>query len=372
VRLFSDVSSRVADPYFARALALAEQGRGATTPNPLVGCVVVRSGIVIGEGFHHACGQPHAEVLALRDASEHARGADVYVTLEPCSHTGRTPPCTDALIEAGVARVNIGMHDPNPEAAGGAQRLTEAGIEVIFAENPAPFVELNAGWLARVRTGLPLVTVKLGLSVDAHGAFSSGERAAITGPSGAEVTRTLRAAADAVLVSAATVAADDSALTVRSPDGTLADRQPLRVVLVRDTPPPPNARVFTDEAALTLVLAVGDRPGVCDTVPASIDRHERRGSPLADALAALGEKGVGELLIEAGPRLFSALWAEGLIDRLVTVVAGGMAGQGAPPVYVGEPDRAADALLRRFVPVEAGIVGDVSVTVWEPSAPGVV
>lgn len=372
MRLFSDVSSRVDDPYFARALALAEQGRGATTPNPLVGCVVVSHGIVVGEGFHPAAGQPHAEVFALRDAGERARGADVYVTLEPCSHTGRTPPCSDALIQAGVARVNIGMRDPNPEAAGGAQRLAEAGIEVIFAENPAPFEELNAGWLCRMRSGLPLVTVKLGLSVDAHGAFSRGQRAAITGPSGAEVTRRLRAVSDAVLVSAATVTADDPALTVRSADGTLAERQPLRVVLVRDNPPSPDARVFTDEAAPTLVLAVGDKPGVSDAVPASIDRHERRGSPLAEALAALGEKGVGELLIEAGPRLFSALWAEGLIDRLVTVVAGGMAGPGAPPAYVGESDRAGDALLRRFAPVEAGIVGDVSVTVWEPSVPGVV
>jgi diaminohydroxyphosphoribosylaminopyrimidine deaminase / 5-amino-6-(5-phosphoribosylamino)uracil reductase len=372
VRLFSDVSSRVDDPYFARALVLAEQGRGATTPNPLVGCVVVSHGIVIGEGFHPACGQPHAEIFALRDAGERARGADVYVTLEPCSHIGRTPPCTDALIAAGVARVNIGMHDPNPQAAGGAQRLAEAGIEVVFAEDPAPFEELNAGWLARVRTGLPLVTVKLGLSVDAHGAFSSGRRAAITGPSGAEVTQRLRAAADAVLVSAATVIADDPALTVRSADGALAQRQPLRVVLVRDTPPPPHARVFTDEAAPTLVLAVGDDSDVCDAIPASIDRHYCAGSPLADALAALGERGVGELFIEPGPRLFSALWAERLIDRFVTVVAGGMAGRDAPPAYVGEPDRSADALLRRFVPAEAGIVGDVSVTVWEPSAPGVV
>jgi diaminohydroxyphosphoribosylaminopyrimidine deaminase/5-amino-6-(5-phosphoribosylamino)uracil reductase len=212
------------------------------------------------------------------------------------------------------------------------------------------------------------VTVKLGLSLDGRGSFAPGQRAAITGPYGADVTRRLRSASDAVLVSAATVTADDPALTVRSAEGELAQRQPLRVILVRQTPPRPDARVFTDGVAPTLVLAVGTDAGVCDAVPASIDRHVCKGSPLGDALAALGERGVGELLVEPGPRLFSALWAEGLIDRLVTVVAGGMAGPEAPVHYIGAPDRSSDALVHRLAPAEAGIVGDVSVTVWERSA----
>jgi diaminohydroxyphosphoribosylaminopyrimidine deaminase / 5-amino-6-(5-phosphoribosylamino)uracil reductase len=365
VRLFSDVASRVADPFLARAASLAAQARGATAPNPLVGCVIVRDDLVVGEGFHARAGQPHAEVMALEAAGEQARGADVYVTLEPCTHVGRTAPCVDALIAAGVGRVVIGMPDPNPEASGGAKSLRAAGVEVEFAADAAPFEELNAGWLRRVRTGRPLVTVKLGLSLDARPALASGKRASITGPSGAEVTQRLRAASDAVLVSAATVIADNPALTVRGASGELAERQPLRIVLVREHVPQVDARVFTDGAAPTLVLAAGK--GACDFAPTAIDVHQCTGQPLADAFAALAERGIGELLIEPGPRLLSALWGDGLIDRLVVVSAGGMAGDEAPSLFSGEADRSgAAALLRRMAPVEAGIVGDVSVTVWQP------
>jgi diaminohydroxyphosphoribosylaminopyrimidine deaminase/5-amino-6-(5-phosphoribosylamino)uracil reductase len=366
VRLFVDVASRVADPYLARAAELAERARGATAPNPLVGCVIVRNGVVVGEGFHPRAGEPHAEVFALRDAGENAAGADVYVTLEPCSHVGRTPPCCDALIAAGVRRVVIGMPDPNPEAAGGAAALRAAGIEVEFAGDPAPFEELNAGWLHRVRTGRPLVTAKVGLSLDARPGFALGKRASMTGSDGGKITQRLRAASDAVLVGAATVIADDPALTVRDEAGVLAERQPLRVVLVRSHVPQPDARVFTDEAAQTLVLAVGAEPGVCDLTPAAIAVHECTGSPLADAIATLGDRGVGELLVEPGPRLLTALLAENLVDRLVVVTAGGMAGADAPALFVGETMRHGDALEHRFVPVETGIVGDVSVSVWEP------
>jgi len=365
LRLFSDVTSRVADPFLARAASLAETARGATAPNPLVGCVIVRDGVAIGEGFHHRAGEPHAEVLALQAAGAAARGADVYVTLEPCAHIGKTPPCAEALIAAGVARVVIGMADPNPEAGGGAAKLRAAGIAVEFAEDPAPFEELNAGWLHRIRTGRALVTVKLGLSLDARLAFASGKRASITGSAGSVVTQRLRAASDAVLVSAATVIADDPALTVRDSKGRLADRQPLRVVLVRDHVPQAEARVFTDEAAPTLVLAVGSQQGTCEFIPASVDVHECSGSPLADAFIALAERGVGELLVEPGPRLFSALWTEGLVDRLVVVTAGGVAGDAGPALFLGDAQRDGDALVRHMTPVEAGIVEDVSVTVWQ-------
>ena len=366
MRLFADVASRVADPYLSRAVSLAECARGRTAPNPLVGCVIVRDGVVVGEGFHARAGEPHAEAVALCAAGEAARGADVYVTLEPCSHQGRTPPCSEALVAAGVARVVIGMPDPNPEASGGAARLRVEGILVEFGDDAAPFEELNAGWLHRVRTGAPLVTAKVGLSLDAHPAFAAGKRAAMTGESGRRVTNRLRAASDAVLVSAATVIADAPALTVRDGAGVLADHQPLRVVLVRDHVPQPEARVFSDEAAPTLVLAVGSERGVCDLVPASVDVHACTGSPLGDALASLGERGVGELLIEPGPRLLSALHQERLFDRLVIVTAGGMAGSDAPPLFLGEAERNGDGLAAGLAPVEAGIVGDVSVTVWEP------
>lgn len=346
MRLFSDSASAVDDRYLARALELAERGLGATWPNPAVGCVLVREDRIVGEGFHPRAGEPHAEVFALRDAGDDARGATAYVTLEPCAHHGKTPPCADALIEAGVARVVIGMRDPNAEAAGGAARLRDAGIEVVFAENPEPFAELNEGWLKRVATGRPYLRAKIALSLDGRMSFEPARRAAITGPSGAVLTRRLRAASDAVAVGAATLVADDPALTVRSADGTLAPRQPLRVVLVRTTMPPVEAQLFTDNAAETLVLDASEG--------------------LQSAFRALGERGVGSVLVEPGPRLLTALWAEDLLDELVVVHAGGMAGQSAPVSFLGEADREGDALTRRMQVAEAGIVGDVAVTVWRP------
>ena len=222
MRLFSDVTSRIDDAYLARAVVLALRGAGRTWPNPAVGCVVVRDGEIVGEGFHPRAGEPHAEIFALAQARERARGADAYVTLEPCNHHGRTPPCVDALIEAGVASVTIGMTDPNPVAAGGLERLRTAGIAVNVVADQAPFAEITLGWLKRMRTGLPLVTAKVGQTLDAKVAFQPGLRARITGPSGAEVTARLRDASDAVLVSAATVIADDPALTVRTISGELA------------------------------------------------------------------------------------------------------------------------------------------------------
>lgn len=345
--LFSDSASRVDDPYLARALALAERGRGCTWPNPAVGCVIVREDRIVGEGYHQRAGEPHAEVLALQDAGSASLGAAAYVTLEPCAHHGKTPPCAEALIAAGVGRVVIGMRDPNSEASGGAGKLRDAGVAVEFASDPTPFAALNEGWLKRLATGIPFVRAKVALSLDGRPAFESGVRAAITGPSGAEVTRRLRAVADAVAVGARTVAADDPALTVRSADSSLADRQPLRVVFVRDSIPPADARVFSDEVAETLVLDSSDG--------------------LPAALRALGERGVGDLLIEPGPRLLSALWTERLLDELVLVQAGGMAGSSAPNLFLGEGDRAGDALVHHMFAQEAGIVGDVAVTVWRPA-----
>ncbi len=365
MRLFSDVASRVDDPHLRRAFSLAVSARGRTWPNPTVGCVIVSDGRVVGEGHHPRAGQPHAEVFALAAAGERARGATAFVTLEPCAHHGKTPPCTRALIAAGVGRVIIGMRDPNRDAAGGAAILSAAGIEVDFAPDDGPFAQLNAGWLKRLATGLPRAVVKCGLSLDGRPGFSAGERAAITGSCGLEVTRRLREVADAVLVSASTVKADDPALTVRDGDGVLGEHQPLRVVLVRDTLPPLDARLFTDGAAPTLALVADSADGAWRAaLPDHVSVAEYAAADgLAGALRALGTHGVGDVLIEPGPRLFSALWFEDLVDELVTVTAGGMAGAGMD-LYVGTPDRSRDSLVHRFSPSEAGIVGDVSVTVW--------
>jgi diaminohydroxyphosphoribosylaminopyrimidine deaminase/5-amino-6-(5-phosphoribosylamino)uracil reductase len=369
LRLFTDVSSGVDDPFLARALTVAEHGRGATAPNPLVGCVIVSDGRIVGEGFHPSAGEPHAEVFALRDAGAAARGADVFVTLEPCSHTGRTPPCTDALIAAGVRRVVIGMRDPNRASGGGAELLSAAGIHVEFAPDPAPFAGQNEGWLKRMAVGSPFVTAKLALSIDGHGAFAPGERAAITGASGARVTRLLRSSADAVLVSASTVIADNPSLTVRDADGAIAPRQPLRIVLVRETLPPVDAAVFTDGLAETRVLSVGWALSGSGDVFAGALVMRSKSASLSDALRALGEAGLDEVLMEPGPRLFSAAWESGVLDQVVTVTAGGCAGPDAPPNFVGSPDRTGNNLLGRMKPHEAGIVSDVSVTAWRPFGP---
>jgi len=369
VRLFSDVASRVDDPYLARAVTLAERGRGMTAPNPLVGCVIVAGGRIIGEGFHPRAGEPHAEVFALNEAGDAARGADVYVTLEPCDHHGKTPPCTEALVAAGVARVVIGMRDPTPESADGIARLRDAGIGVTLAEDPEPFAAINEGWLTRIRTGSPFVTAKLGLSLDAHGAFSASQRATITGAAGAEVTRRLRAAVDAVVVSAATVIADDPALTVRGADGVLAERQPLRVVLVRDTVPPADAAVFADGLAATTIVSTGAVPLGDGATYAGVEVVRAAGVDLASSLRALGGLGVGDVLLEPGPRLFTAAWEAGAIDQLVTVTAGGCAGADAPALFAGNPDRDGNVLVNRMAPHEAGIVGDVSVTAWRRATP---
>ena len=366
VRLFSDVASRVQDPFLSRAVTLAERGRGSTAPNPVVGCVIVKDGRIVGEGFHPRAGDPHAEVFALREAGPEARGADVYVTLEPCSHFGKTPPCADALIAAGPARVIIGMRDPNPGSADGAERLRAAGIQVEFAHDPEPFMALVEGWLKRIAVGIPFVTAKLALSLDAHGAFRAGDRAAITGASGGEVTRLLRSAADAVLVSASTVSADDPALTVRGADGHLASRQPLRVVLVRESLPPLDAALFTDGLAETKVLVVGSGAPALGESFAGAAVHRTGGSGLGDALRALGDLGLDEVLLEPGPRLFTAAWEAGVLDQLVTVTSGGCAGADAPPLFTGAPDRRGDAIIGRMRPHEAGIVSDVSVTAWRP------
>ncbi|NTU70299.1 MAG: bifunctional diaminohydroxyphosphoribosylaminopyrimidine deaminase/5-amino-6-(5-phosphoribosylamino)uracil reductase RibD [Coriobacteriia bacterium] len=370
MRLFSDVADRVDDPFLAHAASLAARAFGRTWPNPIVGCVVVRDGVIVGEGFHHRAGEPHAEVLALRDAGTAARGAHAYVTLEPCAHHGKTPPCVDALLAAGVSRVDIGMRDPTTDASGGAARLAEAGVVVGFASDPRPFAELNSGWIKRLATGVPRVSVKVGTSLDARVAFALGERATMTGESGSGVTRRLRAHTDAVLVSAVTVQADDPALTVRTADGALATEQPLRVVLAHQTLPPRSARVFSDGAAETVLLA-SER---ADLSGWDSDSQSVRVVPwkaadgLAGALRALGWIGIGEVLVEAGPRLLSSLWTEDLIDELVCVTAGGMGGT-AVPIFIGPPDREGSSLVHRMRPLEAGIIGDVAVTVWGATAP---
>lgn len=380
MRLSSDVSSRVSNPHLRRAFELALRGHGTAAPNPPVGCVIVRDGATVGEGYHPRAGEPHAEIFALRDAGKQARGADAYVTLEPCRHHGRTAPCTDALIAAGIKRVVIGCADPTQQAGGGSEVLRAAGIDVSYDDDPVPFETLVEGWRSRSLRGRPFVTVKVALSLDGRLALQRGQRAALSGEAGGHLTGELRSKADAVLVGASTVAIDDPALTARGPSGGLLKEQPLRVVLSRTTVPAPDVRMFTDGAAPTLLL-IGDAVGesALRPLPAHVlvERYDAT-IGVGDALSVLAARGVNELLVEAGPTLLTALWSADLVDQLITVTAGGMAGSGAPELYVGLADTVqssagtddfgAQALAHRFAPVEASIVGDVVVAAWRPAS----
>ena len=370
--VFSDPTVGIADPFMRRAGECALRGRGTVSPNPLVGCVVVADGEVAGEGYHHHAGGPHAEVVALDAAGDRARGSHVYVTLEPCNHTGRTPPCAERLIAAGVSRVTIGMADPNPEVTGrGADALAAAGVGVTWVDDPGPFQALNEPWLHRLATGRPFVRVKIAVSLDGHIALADGARAAITGPGGAGLTHRLRSEATAVAVGARTLAADDPLLTVRDEDGTRSARQPLRVVLARDTVPESGARLFAEDPAECAVVIAESAP------PAALEPLADRGVailryPMAagieGGLRALAEHGIDDVLVEAGSRLFTALWDASLIDELVVVTAGGIAGPGAPPLYRDPRVPAAESLTWEMRATETAVVGEDAAVVWRPRA----
>ena len=365
-RLFSDACASVTDPHLRRACALAEGGRGTTSPNPVVGCVLMRDGKVVGEGFHWRAGGPHAEAVALASAGESARGATACVTLEPCTHHGRTAPCAEALVRAGVTRVLIGMGDPNPGVkGGGAAALRAAGVEVEFVADPSPFEEQLLEWTTFVQSGRPFVRVKIAVTLDGHPALAPGVRSQLTGQGASEVTMRLRRAADAVAAGAGTVAVDDPSLTARSPEGDPDARQPLRVVLVRTTPPPASARLFRDGRGPVAVLQPAETdadPEIVASGAGILTYPVAEG--LGGALATLGREGVASLLVESGPRLLSALMDEDLIDELVLYHAGGMAGDGAPALFVGESQTDEATLFRRMRAVEAGLAGSDAVTVW--------
>jgi diaminohydroxyphosphoribosylaminopyrimidine deaminase/5-amino-6-(5-phosphoribosylamino)uracil reductase len=366
-RHFGDPYAGVGDPYLRRACELAEHGRGTTAPNPIVGCVLVRDGEVVGEGWHERAGGPHAEVVALARAGDTARGATAYVTLEPCAHTGRTPPCADALVRAGVAKVVAGIPDPHPLAAGGAAVLRGAGVEVVFADDPSPFRELELEWIHRQRTGRPFVRVKVALTLDGRPALQQGARSELTGAAARAFTMRLRAEADAVMVGAGTVAIDDPALTVRDADGSPAGRQPRRFVLTRTEQPSPHRRMFNDGMGPVGVLVpdpIELDPGLAGAGALAVPYDVEDG--LEGALSALGAADVVSLLVEAGPRLFSALAGAGLVDELVLVHAGGLGGEEAPSLFIGEQQDEPSTLERVFRAVEAAIVGDDAVTVWRP------
>jgi diaminohydroxyphosphoribosylaminopyrimidine deaminase/5-amino-6-(5-phosphoribosylamino)uracil reductase len=321
--------------WMARALELAERGRGSTSPNPLVGAVLVRDGRLLAEGFHRARGEPHAEALALAAAGPAALGATCYVTLEPCAHQGLTPPCADALVAARVARVVTAIGDPDPRVAGaGLARLRAAGIPVTAGVGADAAARQNAAYLIHRRLGRPRITLKLAASLDGKVAAADGTSRWITGEAARADAQRLRAEADAVAVGAGTALADDPRLTVRLPG--FRGRQPLRLLLDAAGRVEPRGHLF-DGAAPTLVATT-------EAAPAALrDRWRRHGAEvlvcpardggvdLAVLAAALGERGVLELMVEGGPRLHASLWAAGLADRLVWYLAPLVIGGAAAP-----------------------------------------
>ncbi len=317
----------------ARALALAERGLYTTHPNPRVGCVLVLNGTVVGEGWHQCAGEPHAETHALRTAGPQAAGATAYVTLEPCCHHGRTPPCTDALIKAGIQRVIAAMPDPNPLVSGrGFAALTAAGIEVTRGLLEKQAAALNASFIQRMRTGRPYVRCKLAMSLDGRTALADGESQWITGEAARADVQRLRAQSAAIMTGIGTVLADDPALTVRRHDLGRPD-QPLRVVLDSALRLPPNARVLSepghllvltcrDDAAHSAVLAA--KGAEVMVLPAA-----EHGVDLVAVMNELGRRGINEVLVEAGARLNGALLQAGLIDEMVIYIAPHLMGDAA-------------------------------------------
>ncbi|MFJ2815292.1 bifunctional diaminohydroxyphosphoribosylaminopyrimidine deaminase/5-amino-6-(5-phosphoribosylamino)uracil reductase RibD [Streptomyces sp. NPDC087294] len=314
-----------------RAVEIAGVALGQTSPNPAVGCVILGAdGTVAGEGFHPGAGQPHAEVEALAAAGERARGGTALVTLEPCAHTGRTGPCAEALLRAGLARVLYAVPDPNPTAAGGARRLREAGVEVIGGVLRAEAETGNELWLTAVRRGRPCVTWKFGATLDGRTAAPDGTSRWITGPEARQDAHALRAAHDAVLVGSGTLRADDPHLGLRH---GVSGRPPLRVVLDRDGAIAPDARVL-DDSAPTLVVTGPHTPK-----PALGDRHEVLRVPLTDGTLDVGvlldelwARDVRSVLLEGGARLAASFVERGLLDRVVAYLAPLLLGADARPV----------------------------------------
>ncbi len=347
--MFSD------DDYMARAFELARKGRFTTTPNPNVGCVIVRDGKIVGEGYHIKAGGPHAEVHALRMAGEQARGATAYVTLEPCSHHGRTPPCADALLNAGVTRVVAAMQDPNPEVAGrGLYRLKQAGVEVSNGLMLGEAEAVNLGFLKRMRTGFPYVQLKMAASLDGRTAMASGESQWITSAAARKDVQRFRAASSAILSSSATVLADDPSLNVRWEeldndtqelyraslaliDSNPAEglRQPLRVIVdSKNRVTPQHKLVHQPGETLLARLHADQQDWPENTRQLVIPPTANNRVDLVILMMQLAKQQVNSVWVEAGAELAGALLQAGLVDELIIYMAPKLLGENARALCV--------------------------------------
>lgn len=319
----------------ARALRLAERGLYTTDPNPRVGCVLVRDNQIVGEGWHLRAGEPHAEVHALQNAGESSVGATAFVTLEPCCHHGRTPPCTAALMQAGVERVIMAMEDPDRRVRGGGQSVLEqAGINVQVGLHRAEAEALNAGFVRRMKLGRPYVRCKVAASFDGKTAMASGESQWITGAEAREDVHRLRARSGAVLTGIGTIMADDPSLNART-DAPVV--QPRRIVLDTHLRIPPTVKTLRLEGDV-VVFASHDEPSrrrALEAAGASVELVAvgSRGVDLGEVLSRLAELGTNEVLVEAGNRVSGAFLEAGLIDELVVYFAPHIMGHGGLPMF---------------------------------------
>ncbi|WP_036591021.1 bifunctional diaminohydroxyphosphoribosylaminopyrimidine deaminase/5-amino-6-(5-phosphoribosylamino)uracil reductase RibD [Oceanospirillum maris] len=343
---YTDASSQTDAYFMARAIRLARLGHYTTFPNPRVGCVLVKEGKIIAEGWHQKAGEGHAEVNALAQTDD-TNGATAYVTLEPCSHTGRTPPCSDALIKAGIVRVVIGMNDPNPLVAGnGIRKLKAAGIEVCSGICETDARALNPGFIHRMTLQRPFIRAKLACSIDGRTAMASGESQWITGPAARTQVQRLRAGSSAIISGIDSVICDDSALTVRAEQlklengDQIAQRQPLRVILDTHLRLPINAKILK-QSGETVILYVDEKEQKQLDIEEKRQALEKAGAQcvampvdkghvsLAAVMAYLHGRECNEVLLETGATLAGAFAVEGLIDELVIFMAPTLLGNGA-------------------------------------------
>jgi len=341
-----------------RAFELAERGRGLTSPNPMVGAVLVRDGRVVGEGWHEGPGKPHAEPMAIAAAGEDAAGATLYCSLEPCDHFGRTPPCTVAIIEAGISRVVAAVRDPNPSVDGrGFRHIRKTGIEVTERVLAGEAERLNEAYFKHTRTGLPFVTLKLAATLDGKIAAADGSSTWITGEEARADVQHLRAASDAILVGANTAITDDPRLTVRDP-GYLGE-PPLRIVVDAAGRLRAAGHLFDDHAPTTIATTgassvkrrEGWRAAGADVLVC--EETEDGGVSLTSLMEALGKRDVQSVLIEGGARLAGSAVREGILDKVVVFLAPKLLGGGSAPGLLGDTgiESLADALQLEFTSV---------------------
>lgn len=342
--------------HMARAIRLARKGLYTTHPNPRVGCVLVKDGEIMGEGWHQRAGEPHAEINAIKAAGEEARGATAYVTLEPCCHQGRTPPCSDALIAAGVTRVVVAMQDPNPQVAGqGIQALSDAGIETTTGLLQEQAEALNPGFIKRMQSGQPYVRLKQAVSLDGRTAMANGESKWISGKAARADVQRLRAQSCAILTGSGTMLADDPSLNVRVLD---IGRQPLRVIVDSNLSMPETAKLLSLEGETLIVTASEDAERASVFVKAGAEvlclPNGAGQVDLPALMQHLAAREVNEVLVEAGTVLSGSLLSAGLIDELIVYLAPHLMGNNARGMFnLPAIEKMADRITLQIVDVTA-------------------